>query len=104
MNPSDRVLSPAAGYEAGVSLYSSGRPLDALATLDQLLQTAPSDAQALRLAAICLNQLNQGGDAKHDESVIEDHTELAEAYNDLGVWFYQRNELAQAEHAFRTAF
>ena len=104
MNPSDRVLSPAASYEAGVSLYSSGRPLDALATLDQLLQTAPSDAQALRLAAICLNQLNQGGDAKHAESVIEDHTELAEAYNDLGVWFYQRNELAQAEHAFRAAF
>jgi len=97
MNPSDRVPSPAASYEACASLYSSRRPLDALAMLDQLLQIEPSHADALRLAAVCLNKLNQRAD-------IANHAELAEAYNDLGGWFYQRKRLAQAEHAYRAAF
>ncbi|MCO4877577.1 tetratricopeptide repeat-containing glycosyltransferase family protein [Paraburkholderia caribensis] len=103
MNPSVPALSPAERYQASVSLYSSGRLAEALALLDEMLQHDPAHAEAMDLAAVCLNDLYVDADAKDLKAIVDDALDLAEAHNDLGGWFYGRRQLTQAEHAYRRA-
>lgn len=103
MNPSVPALSPAERYQASVSLYSSGRLAEALALLDEILQRDPAHAEAMHLAAVCLNDLYDAADAKDLKPAVDDTLDLAEAHNDLGGWFYGRKQLTQAEHAYRRA-
>jgi tetratricopeptide (TPR) repeat protein len=102
MHTSDLALSPAERYQESVSLHSSGRFAQALAWLDPLLQNDPAHAQALRLASLCLKALVDAEDAKAGKPVADD-IDLADAHNDLGGWFYGRQQLTQAEHAYRAA-
>ncbi|HKT96873.1 MAG TPA: tetratricopeptide repeat protein [Paraburkholderia sp.] len=97
----------AESWLASQSLYSSGRYGEALARLDQLLQSAPSHRQAIELAALCLHELRHATREKNDTRARQDtrnrQVDQAEALNSLGCWFYERRQLPQAEHTFELA-
>ncbi|MCG5078734.1 tetratricopeptide repeat protein [Paraburkholderia tagetis] len=91
------------------SLYSSGHYDEALARLDQLLQSAPSHRQAIELAALCLHEIHHAPpnppDHKSDAQAVAPHrpVDRPEALNRLGCWFYGRRQMPQAEHTFEVA-
>lgn len=105
------LFAPLAGadrYQAAVSLYSSGRVLDALATLEALIASNAHDratrAQALNLAAACALRLERNADAeRYWRMAIDVDSRLPRVHYNLGVLLHGLERWAQAEAAYQSA-
>jgi tetratricopeptide (TPR) repeat protein len=96
-------------YQSAVSLYSSGRLREALATLEPLIESSSVDedthqAEALNLAAACSLGLNQKSDAEsYWRRAIQVKSDYAQVHYNLGVLLHGLNRLPEAELACRRA-
>lgn len=105
------LFAPLAGadrYQEAVSLYSSGRVLDALTALEALIESNRHDrtgrAQALNLAAACALRLERKLDAeRYWRMAIDADPRLAQAHYNLGVLLHGLERWAQVEAAYRSA-
>lgn len=102
------ALSGAARYQAAVSLYGSGNMLEALTTLEPLLEAGmakrPDHAQSLNLAAACALGLDRKADAeRYWRMAIEADPRFAQAHYNLGVLVHGLERWTQAQDAYRRA-
>ncbi|MDR3014535.1 MAG: tetratricopeptide repeat-containing glycosyltransferase family protein [Delftia acidovorans] len=101
-------MQAAESWLTSQSLYASGHYDEALARLDQWLQSAPSHQQAIELAALCLHELHHAPPNEQPDAQAGPHphhrpVDRLEALNRLGSWFYGRRQLPQAQHTFELA-
>lgn len=95
-----------AGY--GRVLTAQKRPTDALTVLDNAIRQAPKSADVRFERGIALQNLRRMPEAEQDFILALnlglDARSGAIAYNNLGTYAAQRNELAKAEKYFQQAF
>lgn len=102
------LLAAATAWADDVSdvrrLQSEGRHAPALARAEQVLAAKPKDAQMRFLRAVSLAELQRVSEAMAAfESLIQDHPELAEPYNNLAALHAARGEFDQARVALEQA-
>jgi tetratricopeptide (TPR) repeat protein len=85
-------------------LQTEGQHAAALARAEQVLAARPKDAQMRFLRAVSLAELQRNSEAMAAfESLIQDHPELAEPYNNLAALHAARGEFDQARAALEQA-
>jgi tetratricopeptide (TPR) repeat protein len=85
-------------------LQTEARHAAALARAEQALAAKPKDAQMRFLRAVSLAELHRASEAMAAfESLIQDHPELAEPYNNLAALHAARGEFDQARAALEQA-
>lgn len=85
-------------------LLNSGKKTEALAAVNQFLQTKPNDAQGRFLKGVVLTETGQAEEAiKLYTELIRDFPELPEPYNNLAVLYSAQNQPDQAKSALETA-
>jgi tetratricopeptide (TPR) repeat protein len=100
----DLSAQPQALIHRAVSLYSSGRVADALATAKELLQSHPANVEALHIAAACSLDLDQKADAEQFLlRAIHEKPDVAAAHSSLGLLYQQLNRRAEAVEAYQRA-
>lgn len=95
-------------YQTAVSLYSSGKALEALIVLEPLIESAAlggnERAQALNVAAACALRLDRKSDAERWwRMAIEADAQFAQAHYNLGVLLQGLERWGQAEACYRSA-
>jgi tetratricopeptide (TPR) repeat protein len=85
-------------------MQAEGRHVDALAHAEKALASKPKDAQLRFLRAVSLAEVQRVSEAMAAfESLIQDHPELAEPYNNLAALQAARGEFDQARVSLEQA-
>lgn len=101
------LLAPAAwadDYAELQQMLRAGRNAEALAKVDQALAAKPRDPQLRFLKGVAQSQSGRGADALATFTALtQDHPELPEPYNNIGVLHAARADFDQARAALETA-
>jgi len=91
-------------YAEMSAMLRSGRNAEALSRIDQALAAKPRDPQLRFLKGVAQSQAGRSADAMATFTALtQDHPELPEPYNNLGVLHAARSEFDQARVALETA-
>ena len=86
------------------SLFSSGRPREALAIVTEVLKRAPKNPQALNLAGICSHSLGQLNDAENYwRRALTRNPDDVDVNNNVGMLLKAVKRFPEAEAVFRRA-
>ena len=96
--------STSATLDQAQKLLNAGKKAEALATVNQYLQTKPNDAQMRFFKGVVLTETGQTEDAiKLYTDLIRDFPELPEPYNNLAVLYSAQNQPDLAKSALEAA-
>ncbi len=96
--------SAAATLDQAQKLLKTGKKTEALATVNQFLQTKPNDAQVRFFKGVVLTESGQTEEAiKLYTELIRDYPELPEPYNNLAVLYSAQNQPDLAKSSLEAA-
>jgi Tfp pilus assembly protein PilF len=86
------------------SLFSSGRPRDALATVTEVLKQDPKNGVALDIGGACSRKLGRLKNAEdYWRRALTENPNNADVSNNLGILFREMKRFSEAEAAYRQA-
>ena len=103
-NPTDRASTIRNSLSHAVSLFSSGRTPEALATVTQLLEQDPTNVTALNIAGACSHSLGQLKEAEdYWRRALTQNPNDADVNSNLGILLNEMKRFREAEAAWRRA-